>query len=176
MKSWTRPSLRWHCITRLLGVGLSVFLVACRLGLPGRVVEPSVVGIITENESVPGDDDQLVTVNGQQLRILDPGLREIQGPGLGVDRLMIYWETDNGPYFVVTVETTGTPAGCYPLTAAAAYDFDDGIVFVWSEQSNLGVRLPKAPGVEPSLADTDSRALILPVKVCLDERGAVTSD
>jgi hypothetical protein len=166
------PSRRSKTI-RLLAVALSVGLVACRLGFPQRVIEPSVVGIITENESVPGDDDQLVTVNGNQLRILDPGLRRIDGSSLGVDRLLIYWETDGGPRFVVSVKSTASD--CYNLRSAAAYDTGDAIVFVWSEQSDLGLRLPKAPDYEPPLDDPESRALILPIEECLDADGVVVA-
>ena len=162
---------------RLAGLMVCLVLASCslpfpaRLPLPAQVVDPSVVGIITENESVPGDDDQVVTVNGQQLRVRDPGLRAVQGPGLGVDRLLIYWETDTGPYFVVAIQSTAS--NCYNLTSAAAYDTGQDIVFVWSDQPGLGVRLPKAPGYEPRLDDEESRALILSIKECLNADGVV---
>ncbi|MGH2380288.1 MAG: hypothetical protein ACRDG7_03590 [Candidatus Limnocylindria bacterium] len=127
------------------------------------------VGIISEMESVPGSPDETVVVDGHQLRLSD--VSELTGPGPGVDRLLIYWETDAGPYFVVSVQSTASD--CYNLRSAAAFDVSGGIVFVWSEQPSLGVRLPKEPGFQPRLDDPDGTALVLPIEICLDEHGVV---
>jgi len=160
--------------TSMVGAAVCMILAACRIGLPAQVVEPSVVGIITENESIPGDDDQLVTVNGWQLRVVDPGLRRIAGSSLGVDRLLISWETDDGLYFAVSVKSTASD--CYNLRPDAAYDTGDSISLVWSDQADLGVQLRKGPAFEPRLADTESKALILPIELCLDDQAVVISD
>lgn len=158
--------------TSALVTAACVVLAACRIGSPAEVVEPTVIGVITHMEQVPDEDDREVTVGGRQLRILDPGLRRIAGPSLGVDRLLIHWETTEGPHFAVGVEEAG---GCFTLIADAAYDTGDAIVFVWSEQPGVGVRLPKEPGYEPPLADPESRALILDpdINECVDADGVV---
>ena len=105
--------------------------------------------------------------------MVDPGLREVQGPGLGVDRLLIYWQTNAGPHHVAVPKSP--VSDCYNLLSTWAFDVGDAIVFVWSKQPETGVRLPRAPDFEPNIADPESGMLILPIDVCLDARGVVTT-
>lgn len=134
--------------TLALPILVSIAICGCGLSKPGTLIQPDAVGVIVSTERTAG---RLVTahLDDRSIEIDTGSALDLYGPGIGPDMLLLYGDDGGRTWYLTSAlapplgREDSPPRDCYPVTAGAAFDDPDAVIFVFGAWRDVGLRLRK---------------------------------